>query len=126
MRLRLLLMFQALYAVMAIGYLLASYWQVRSGGVQFSAAAPLANILLFAVYAGCLLLGVYGWHGPYRIAMAAAILIFATGGVVMNILNYAMTGLAGYSSFAAWAIGVAINVYGLLWNVIAAAGVYRR
>jgi hypothetical protein len=126
MKLRTLLTFQALYPLMAIGYLLASYWQVRSGGVQFSTASPLANMPLFAVYAACLLFGVYGMHGLYRSAMAAAILMFATGGVALNIANYVQTGLDGYSSFAAWAIGTAINTYGLVWNLIAALGAYRR
>lgn len=126
MRLGLLLKFQAAYAVLAIGYLLLSYQQVQSGGVQFSAAAPLANIPIFLAYAGCLLLGVYRKHVPYRLAMLAAVLMFGGGGVVMNVVNYVQSGLDGYSSFAALAAAVAINAFGLIWNVIAALGVYTR
>jgi hypothetical protein len=126
MKLRTLLTLQAFYPLMAIAYLLASYWQVRSGGVQFSTALPLANITIFLVYAACLLLGVYRRETLYRIAMAAAVLAIAPGGVFMNILNYLQTGLEGYSSFTAWAVGTAINIYGLVWNIIAAIGAYRR
>jgi hypothetical protein len=126
MKLRTLLTLQALYPLMAIAYLLASFWQVRSGGVQFSTASPLANLPIFVLYAACLLLAVYGKDGLYRIAMAAAVLALAPGGVFMNIFNYLQTGLEGYSSFAAWAIGTAINIYGLVWNIVAAIGAYRR
>jgi hypothetical protein len=119
-------MLQCLYPAMAIAYLAVSYLQVRSGGAQLSRAPPLPAMGLFVVYAACLLFGVYRKHMPYRIAMGAAIPALAYGGVLMNIVNYVQTGLDGYSSFAAWAIGTAINTYGLLWNAVAAAGAYRR
>jgi hypothetical protein len=58
--------------------------------------------------------------------MALAIPLFGVGGVAMNILNFAQTGIDGCSSFAAWASGTAINSYGLIWNIVAASGAYKR
>lgn len=125
MKLRTLLMLQALYPVMGGGYLVVRYLQLRSGIVQLS-ASPLWAIPIFLVYAACLLLGVRRKELPYRITMAAAIPICATDGVLINILTYAHTGTASYGSTAVWAVGVAIHSYGLILNVLAAIGAYRR
>lgn len=127
MKLRTLLILQFLYAAMAIAYLAVSYLQVRAGGAQLSTAPPLPAMVLFVVYAALVYaFGVRYRQSPYRIAMAIAIPALAYGGVLMNIVNYFQTGLDGYSSFAAWAIGTAINTYGLIWNVVAAIGAHRR
>ncbi len=82
---------------------------------------------LFFVYAACVFFfGVRYRQKPYRIAMAISIPALAYGGVLLNLVNYFRTGLEGYGSFAAWAVGTAINTYGLIWNVIAAIGAYQR
>lgn len=127
MKLRTLLTLQFLYAALGLAYLAVSYMQIRGGGVPLSKAPPGPAALLFVIYAACLLaFGVYYRGVPYRIAMAIAIPALAFGGVLMNIVSYFQTGLEGYSSFAAWAIGTAINAYGLIWNVVAAIGAYER
>lgn len=127
MKLRTLLTLQFLYAAMALAYLAVSYVRIMGGGGPLSKAPPMPAAVIFVIYAACLLcFGVYYKHVPYRIAMALAIPVCAFGGVLMNIVSYFQTGLEGFSSFGAWAIGVAINTYGLIWNVIAAIGAYKR
>lgn len=52
---RALLSLQVVYLLLALGYLLASCIQLKSGGPQFSKAAPLPNIALFrAIGFACL------------------------------------------------------------------------
>ncbi|MCI0366534.1 MAG: hypothetical protein L0219_21945 [Phycisphaerales bacterium] len=127
MKLRTLLTLQFLYAAMALGYLAVSYLRMQSGDVPLSKAPPVTAMLMFVIYAACVFFfGVKYEEKPYRIAMAIAIPGCAFGGVLMNIVSYFQNGLEGFSSFAAWAIGVAINTYGLIWNVIAAIGAYKR
>lgn len=62
----------------------------------------------------------------YRISMLPALVLFGGGGVIGNIDRYLNSGLAEYASFAAWAVAVAINLFGTVLNVIAALGWFRR
>lgn len=127
MKLRTLLNLQFLYAALALAYLAVSFIRIQGGEAGLSKAPPGPAAAMFVVYAICVFaFGVKYKEKPYRIAMAIAIPALAFGGVLMNIVSYFRTGLEGYSSLGAWAIGTAINAYGVIWNIIAAFGKYER
>jgi uncharacterized membrane protein len=126
MKLRTLLILQCSYAVMSLAFLLASGWSARTSGEPLSAAPVVPSIVMFMIYAGCLLLPKLERIGWYRVAMTIAIVPFGVAGVLMNILNYARHGLRDYSSFAIWFIAVGISSYGTLWNIVVAIGWFDR
>ncbi|SHJ79237.1 hypothetical protein SAMN02745181_2627 [Rubritalea squalenifaciens DSM 18772] len=125
LELKWLLLLQALYSVASITYLLISGYLKSSTGTGLSAAPVVFSLSAFAVYSCCLFLPRFGHIKFYRIAMIPALLIFGGGGVIGNILSLALEGLARYASLTAWGVGVAINTYGTLLNIIAAFGWFR-
>jgi hypothetical protein len=122
LKLKTLLLAQCLYAIMGIGYNVLSCLAVSSGGKAFSTTAPLTGSLSLALYGLCLLPGFLGHLRVYRILMGLSIVVFGYGGIVKHLLNYP-GGLDVYSSMTAYVIAIGINVFGLVLNVIAAAGV---
>ncbi|RJF92968.1 hypothetical protein [Sphingomonas cavernae] len=127
MTLRTLLKLQFLYALLGLIYLAVSFIRIQGGEAGLSKAPPAPAAAAFVVYALCVyVFGVRYREKPYRIAMAIAIPVLAFGGVLVNIVSYFRIGLEGYHSFGAWAIGTAINIYGVIWNIVAAFGKYER
>ena len=61
---------------------------------------------------------------PYRTLMGIAVIILGYGGVVTHIINV-LSRPALYSSLAAWAVAVVINLFGLALNVIAVSGKFK-
>ena len=95
-------------------------------GEALSAAAIVPSILMFIVYLGCLLFPHLDQVKLYRVAMVIAIVLFGGGGVIGNVLRYFDSGLTDYASFSAWAIAVAINLFGTILNTIAVFGLYKH
>lgn len=126
MKLRTLLILQAIFAAMALAFLFTSAWYLNTTGKGLSAAAIVPSIAMFVVYSACLLLPRFGALGWYRIAMAVAIVLFGVGGVVLNVVNYVQNGLRDFASFEVFLIAVAINAFGTIWNIVAAVGAFER
>jgi len=124
MTLRRLLCLQIIYALMGIGYNVVSYYQVSSGGQQLSSTDPLTGGLVMFCYGLFLIPGFLRSVKIYRVLMIIAIIGIGYGGVVKHILNY-FNDLTLYSSTVAWAFALGINLFGLILNVMAAAGLYR-
>jgi hypothetical protein len=61
----------------------------------------------------------------YRILMGVAILVMGYGGVVTHIINI-FTQPQVYSSILSWAAAVSINLFGLVLNIIAVSGKFKR
>lgn len=125
MKLKHLLTLQILYAALGVGYNVVSHFVTAGGGKALSSTAPLVGGLSLGIYALCLLPGFLGKITPYRILMGLAILVFGYGGIIKHLLNYP-DGLAQYASMTAYVVAVAINVYGLALNILAAAGRFKR
>ena len=117
---------QALFATLALVYLLASAARQQIIGEPLSAAAIGPSIGMFLAYCAALFLPRIGKIGWYRTSMVPALVLFGIGGVFGNIARYADSGLAEYSSYAAWAIAVTINLFGTVLNVIAALGLFNK
>jgi hypothetical protein len=124
MALRKLLSLQIVYALLGIGYNVVSYFQVSSGGQQLSSTDPLTGGLVMFCYGLFLIPGFLRSLKIYRVLMIIAIIGIGYGGVVKHIINY-FSNLEIYSSIAAWACALGINLFGLVLNVMAAAGLYR-
>ncbi len=103
-----LVLLQAAFACVAIGYLLLSIWRLQATGTALSAAEPGTSLTAFVVYSLALLLPRYGFLRSYRLAMLVALLLFG-GGVIGNILRHLDSGLEHYASFLAFATAEAIN-----------------
>jgi len=122
MTLKKLLILQVIYALLGVGYNVVSYLVVSGGGEPLSATVPVVGGAFMLGYGLCLTPGFFKKVIPYRILMAAAILVFGYGGVVKHILNAAGGHMDLYSSPAAFIVAVGINVFGLVWNVWAVSG----
>ncbi|RLA26409.1 MAG: hypothetical protein DRR11_19860 [Gammaproteobacteria bacterium] len=119
-----LLGFQSAFAALSLAYLLYSAYLLRTVGEALSAAPLLPSILLFVAYGACLFLPRIGSIRAYRTSMVFAVLLFGGGGVVGNVVRYLGSGLESYADFGAWALAVAINTFGTVWNIVAALGLF--
>jgi hypothetical protein len=126
MHIRKLLLLQVIYCLLGLGYNLVSYILISKGAPPLSATAPLVGAVSMLVYGICLAPGFLGAHRVYRVLMAAAIIVYGYGGVIKHLLNMTQEGLAQYHSLAAWAFAMGINVFGLILNILAVAGKFRR
>ncbi len=122
LKIRSLLSFQLSFALASVTFLGVSAWREVTMGAPLSAAPILPSILMFVVYAACLLLPRFSSLTWYRIAMAFAVLTFGGGGVIGNIARYVESGTQHYASFEMWLLAVAINSYGTLFNLMAVFG----
>jgi hypothetical protein len=122
LNIRTLLSFQLSFALASVTFLGVSAWREATMGAPLSAAPILPSILMFVVYAACLLLPRFSRLTWYRIAMAFAVLTFGGGGVIGNIARYVESGIQHYASFEMWLLAVAINSYGTLFNLMAVFG----
>lgn len=121
MKLKSLLMLQLAYFISGMAYNVGSYVLLSSGEAPLAPTAPLAGGASMIVYALCLLPAVFGRITIYRLLMALAVLAMGYGGVVKHVINF-FGNLSLYHSMAAWAFALGINLFGLVLNIIAAAG----
>jgi hypothetical protein len=125
MTLKRLLQMQVAYAIAGILYNVVSYATLSLHGIALAPTAPVTGALVMGAYYLCLLPGAMGYVTVYRILMAAAVVVLGYGGVAKHVMNY-FTGLQGYSSTLAWALAIAINLTGLVLNVVGALGLFRK
>lgn len=125
MRLKRLLTLQLVYLILGIGYNAVSYVAVLMGRPRFSATDPITGAVSMAVYGLFLVPGALRWLKTYRVLMLVALLVFGYGGVVKHILNL-ISDPSLYSSIWAWGAAVGINLFGVILNLIAAAGWFKN
>jgi hypothetical protein len=125
LRLEALLLLQAVFAFASITFLLTSAYLKSATGSGLSAAPMPFSLIAFIVYSACLFLPRFGFLKSYRAVMILALLIFGGGGVIGNVLNYLHAGLEDYASFGIWVLAVGINLFGTIWNLLAALGIFR-
>lgn len=125
MALKKLLLLQLLYCLSGIAFNVVNYFVISGGGRPMSPLDPLMGMIFMSAYGLCLLPGRFRFMAFYRILMALCVVVFGYGGVVKNIINVAGGHWDMYRSTATWAIGSGINLFGLILNVIAAAGWFK-
>ena len=125
MKLSRLLQLQVLYAVMGIAYNGVSMYFAHVFKQPLAPTNTVLGIISMSVYALCLIAGFTGKIVLYRVLMLIAVLAFAWGGVVTHLINI-FTQPQLYYSTAAWAFAIGINLFGLVLNIIAALGKFKR
>ncbi len=124
MKLKTLLGLQLAYAVLGIAYNVVSLCLTLRGEHPLAPTQPVLGMIALVVYTLLLIPGFLHKVKLYRILMGVAAVYFGCFGIVIHIINiFSQPEL--YSSMLAWALAVAINLFGLVWNVIAAFGKFE-
>jgi hypothetical protein len=125
MKLTTLLRLQVIYFVLGMLYNGLSFYLTSTGQLALAPTQPVLGAISMIVYALFLIPGYLRKITPYRILMGIAIIVMGYGGVVTHIINI-FTQPQVYSSIAAWAGAVGINLFGLVLNIIAVLGKFKR
>lgn len=125
MRLKRLLTLQFVYLILGVGYNAVSFGAAAMGKPKLSATDPATGAIVMAIYGLCLIPGALRYFKTYRVLMLIAVFVFGYGGVVVHILNL-INDPSLYSSIWAWAAAVAINLFGLILNIIAVGGWFKN
>ena len=125
MNLTTLLSLQAIYCVLGLLYNGLSFYLTSIGKPALAPTKPLLGAISMVVYALCLIPGYLRRITLYRILMGVAIIVMGYGGVVTHIINI-FTQPQVYSSIAAWAAAVGINLFGLMLNIVAVLGKFKK
>ena len=125
MKLTILLKLQVVYFVLGVAYNCLSLYFTATGKPALAPTQPVLGLVSMAVYALFLIPGFMRKLVLYRILMGVAILVMGYGGVVTHIINI-FTQPQLYSSIVAWAAAVGINLFGLVLNIMAACGLFKK
>jgi hypothetical protein len=125
MKLTTLLLLQVIYFILGILYNALSLYLTTIGNAPLAPTQPVLGTISMITYALFLIPGYLRKITLYRILMGVAILVIGYGGVVTHIINI-FTQPQVYSSIVSWAAAVGINLFGLVLNVIAVSGKFKR
>ena len=125
MKLTTLLRLQVIYFILGMLYNALSLYLTSTGKPALAPTQPVLGAISMIVYALFLIPGYLRKITLYRILMGVAILVMGYGGVVTHIINI-FTQPQVYSSIIAWAVAVGINLFGLVLNIIAVSGKFKR
>ena len=125
MKLTTLLRLQVIYFVLGMLYNGLSLYLTSTGKPALAPTQPVLGAISMIVYALFLIPGFLRKITLYRILMGVAILVMGYGGVVTHIINI-FTQPQLYSSIVSWAAAVGINLFGLVLNIIAVSGKFKR
>jgi len=125
MKLTTLLRLQIIYFVLGMLYNGVSMYLSAQGKPALAPTKPVLGAISMIAYALFLIPGYLRNINLYRILMGVAIVVMGYGGVVTHIINIFIQPQV-YSSIVSWAAAVGINFFGLVLNIIAASGKFKR
>lgn len=125
MQLKMLLRLQVIYLILGIVYNLVSMYFTTAGQQPLGPTNPILGVVTMIIYALFLIPGYLSRLTIYRILMGVAVIVLGYGGVVTHIINI-FTQAQAYISIVAWAAAVGINLFGLVLNIIAVLGKFKR
>lgn len=125
MKLTTLLRLQVIYFILGMLYNGLSLYLTSTGKPALAPTQPVLGAVSMIIYALFLIPGYLRKITLYRILMGVAILVMGYGGVVTHIINI-FTQPQVYSSIVSWAFAVGINLFGLVLNIIAVLGKFKR
>lgn len=120
-----LLRLQMGYYLIGLIFNVVSFFCVVSGGQQLTPNEPIMASVFMTIYAFFLIPGFVRKVTLYRILMGIAVLLMGYGGV-FNHVNLIRSTPELYASLWAGAIGISINVFGLILNLLATLGRFER
>jgi len=125
MKLTTLLRLQVIYVVLGMLYNVVSMYLLAQGKPALAPTQPVLGAISMITYALFLIPGYLRNITLYRILMGVAIVVMGYGGVVTHIINIFIQPQV-YSSIVSWAAAVGINLFGLVLNIIAISGKFKR
>jgi hypothetical protein len=125
MKLTTLLRLQIIYFVLGMLYNGVSMYLSSQGKPALAPTKPVLGAISMITYALFLIPGYLPNINLYRILMGIAIVVMGYGGVVTHIINIFIQPQV-YSSIVSWAAAVSINLFGLVLNIIAVSGKFKR
>lgn len=125
MKLTTLLRLQIIYFVLGILYNGVSMYLSSQGEPALAPTKPVLGAISMITYVLFLIPGYLRNINLYRILMGIAIVVMGYGGVVTHIINIFIQPQV-YSSIVSWAAAVGINLFGLVLNIIAVSGKFKR
>ena len=125
MKLTTLLRLQIIYFVLGMLYNGVSMYLSSQGKPVLAPTKPVIGAISMITYALCLIPGYLRNINLYRILMGIAIVVMGYGGVLTHIINIFIQPQV-YSSIVSWAAAVSINLFGLVLNIIAVSGKFKR
>lgn len=120
-----LLKCQVAYAVAGSLFNGVSFWMVMTGALPLTPTPPIVGLVVMVLFACFLIPGYFGRYGAYRLLMGLSVLGIGYAGVLKHLVLISTTPEV-YPFLVAAILGVAINVIGLLLNVLATMGFFRR
>lgn len=125
MKLTTLLRLQIIYFVLGMLYNGVSMYLSSQGEPALAPTKPVLGAISMITYVLFLIPGYLRNINLYRILMGIAIVVMGYGGVVTHIINIFIQPQV-YSSIVSWAAAVGINLFGLVLNIIAVSGKFKR
>jgi hypothetical protein len=119
-----LLMLQMAYCFTGIMYNVGSLLAQRSGLPAWASTDSVTGVASVALYGLFLSAGLMKSLTLYRVLMAASVVLFGYGGVIVHLLNIGHLEL--YQSIWTWGGAIGINSFALFLNLMAAWGWYAR
>ena len=124
MHLNKLLRLQLLYGTIGILFNVTSILVIENGGQQLTPTVPITGILVMAIYGFFLFVGYFRKITVYRILMLLSLVALGYGGVFKHFGGMSQRPELYYSLFVG-IIGMSINIFGLVLNIIATLGRFQ-
>jgi hypothetical protein len=124
MKLKNLLKLQFIYGLLGLLFNLISWIFIAYNYQALTSTIPVEGIAAMSIYGTFLLTGYFRKIGWYRFLMFISIIIFGYGGVVKHIFSLSQSP-EFYHSFSAGIIGIIINIFGVVLNLIATLGLFK-
>ena len=119
-----LLKLQFIYCLLGLLFNTISWILIENSYQSLTPTIPVQGVIAMAIYGVFLLTGYFAKIRPYRFLMLFAMIIFGYGGIIRHFfIMYQSPEL--YSSFFSGLTGVAINLFGLVLNILAAFGKFN-
>ena len=106
------------WIVLAIGYNLASFVMIQSGGQALSATDPVPASILFIVYAGIVFLAQKGFSKTFLVTNLIFLPMIVYNGILLHIFNFTGDEMHHYSSTGAWFFAIATNFFGVVVGTV--------
>ena len=119
-----LLKLQLLYCTLGILFNIVSILVIHNGGQQLTPNVPVTGMIVMSTYGLFLLSGYFKKITLYRILMLLSVLLLGYGGVFNHFGAMSQTPEL-YYSIPIGILGMSINIFGLILNIIAALGRFK-
>ena len=119
-----LLILQMIYCFAGVMYNVGSLLALRNGQPAWASTDAVFGVFGMSLYGLFLSSGLLKNLTLYRALMGLSVILYGYGGVLAHLLNIGHLEL--YQSVWTWAGAIGVNSFGLVLNLVAALGWYKR